>query len=156
MAKPTRPRYIRHRVYSRLRHGVNSLLKVFLDAQGARLASSATARSVIAADAPSDQLAIATHGWVTGDGPIIIESDDTLPGGIVDGQFYWPIFVNASSIRLATSRENAANGVYIDITSAGVGNMTATLASDGQAIMEQMRKGVPYDTIEATTDIDNL
>lgn len=157
MAKPSiyaRPRYVRQRVYQRLRHGVNSLLKMFVDDEGARLASTASTRTFTANT--NDTLTANSHGFVTGKGPVIVESSGTLPAPLAEDTPYWPIRIDANTFYLATSRENAARGVRIDIADTGSGTHTAEYASDGPAMLERLRQGVKPDQLRAEDDIDDL
>lgn len=157
MAKPAiyaRPRYVRQRVYSRLRHGVNSLLKVFVDTEGTRLASSASDRTFTAN--VNDTLTSNGHGFITGKGPVVLESSGTLPAGLAEDTFYWPIRIDANTFYLATSRENAVAGTRVDVTGTGTGTHTAAYASDGPAMLERLRQGVQPQTLRAEDDIDDL
>jgi len=157
MAKPpiyARPRYVRQRVYQRLRHGVNSLLKVFVNAEGARLAGTASTRTFTANT--NDILSATGHGFVTGKGPVLVESSGTLPAPLAENTPYWPIRINDDTFYLATSRENAAAGVRVDIADTGSGTHTAEYASDGPAMLERLRQGVKPDQLRAANDIDDL
>jgi hypothetical protein len=61
----------------------------------------------------------------TGDGPLrVSNSGGSLPGGLSAGTDYYWIGDLASVGQLATSRQNALNGVVIDITSTGSGTHT--------------------------------
>lgn len=55
---------------------------------------------------------------------VFVASDGTMPGGLTAGVAYYPIYVDARTIKLATSVANAVAGTAIDITSAGTGNIT--------------------------------
>lgn len=77
------------------------------------------------ADATSDSVAQSNHGLLTGDGPIrTTNSGGGLPGGLAIDTDYYAIYVNDDELRVATSRANALNNVFIDITSAGTGTHT--------------------------------
>lgn len=156
MSQPSRARHLRHRVYSRLRHGVTNILKAFVDGQGSRLASTATGRT-FTANSSTDVLTSSTHGFLTGKGPIeVSNSGGGLPGGLAASTLYWPIKIDADTFKLATTRENAAAGVAIDITSNGTGTQTAKYATSGAAMLERLRQGVDPNQLRGTSDVDNL
>lgn len=50
-------------------------------------------------------------------------SDGTLPSPLTAGTVYWPTYVDAKNFKLSTSPANALAGIFIDITSAGSGNI---------------------------------
>jgi hypothetical protein len=71
-----------------------------------------------------NELNLASHGLITGDGPIRLTTSGTLPAGLALTTDYWVIAVNSGSIALATSLANALAGNRVDITSAGSGTHT--------------------------------
>jgi len=79
----------------------------------------------------SNTLTIPQHGFLQGE---LVEYDargqDEIEG-LDTGQTYYVIFVNGNNLRLATSRENAHNGIAIDIleSPAAVGRHTLTSLS---------------------------
>jgi len=75
----------------------------------------------------TDQIVATAHGADTGDGPVQVTTDDTLPAPLVAGTSYWIIAIDAYTIQLATSKANADAGVIIDLTTAGVGTHTLRL-----------------------------
>lgn len=67
----------------------------------------------------------AAHSLQTGDGPIRLENTGgALPAGLAAATDYYVINVDSDSISLATSRDNALEGVEVDITGAGTGTHT--------------------------------
>jgi hypothetical protein len=74
----------------------------------------------------TEQIAITAHGFLDGDGVIIIAGTGTLPTGtgISDGAELFIIKVDANTIKLATTQANALAGTAIDITVAGSGTIT--------------------------------
>ncbi len=66
-------------------------------------------------------LAVNSHGFSTGDGPIKVGTTGTLPSGLNSSTNYWVINVNSGQIKLATSRSNALSGVALPITGKGSG-----------------------------------
>lgn len=75
------------------------------------------------ADATSNQITIAGHGLLTGDGPAAVRNvGGALPGGLAAVTDYWVIRVDANTIKLATSSSNAMAGTAVDLTTAGSGS----------------------------------
>lgn len=80
-------------------------------------------KTVSAVDQADNELDFAApHGLSTGDGPIrLTNTGGALPAGLALATDYFVIAVDADSISLATSRDNALEGVEVDITGAGSG-----------------------------------
>lgn len=154
MAQESRPRHVRHRVFSRLRHAASNL-KSFLLGEADRLDSTATGRT-FTANASTDVLTSNAHGFVTGKGPVVLTTSDTLPAGLSLDTPYWPIRIDANTFYLALTREQAARGSRVDVTDTGTGTHTATYAADGSAMLERLRQGVTPDQLRAEDDIDDL
>lgn len=74
------------------------------------------------ADDETETLAAMAHGLRTGDGPVRVSTDDTLPAGLVAGTDYWVIRVGDDELRLASSRDLAAAGTPVALTDEGTGN----------------------------------
>ncbi len=53
--------------------------------------------------------------------PVYLESSDTRPTPLEFGTIYYSIKLSASTFKLATTKQNALDGVAIDITEAGIG-----------------------------------
>lgn len=68
----------------------------------------------------------ASHGLLTGDGPIQLTTSDTLPTGLSLLTDYWVIKNNANSFKLATSLALALAGTVTAFSSAGTGTHTYT------------------------------
>ena len=66
---------------------------------------------------------------------IKFSSTGTLPGGLVSGTRYYAINVNATTIKVATSVDNANAGTAIDLTSQGSG--THTVDSDDNMCLDK-------------------
>jgi hypothetical protein len=80
------------------------------------------------ADSGTDQLTIAGHGMVTGDGPVNVFNYGTgglahsgLPAPLAADTNYWVIRDSADAIRLATSNALAVAGTAINLTTNGTG-----------------------------------
>jgi len=69
----------------------------------------------------SDILSSMSHGFATGD-VVKVLTTGTLPAGLATGTTYYAIRIDNNSLKLAASSQNAANGIAIDITDAGVGS----------------------------------
>lgn len=76
------------------------------------------------ADAGSDLLTVATV-YDTGD-VVRVSTTGTLPGGLSVSTNYWAIYISDTTIKLATSKDDAESGIEIDITSVGAGVHTVT------------------------------
>ncbi|NBO03570.1 MAG: hypothetical protein EBV16_05195, partial [Betaproteobacteria bacterium] len=77
--------------------------------------------------ADTDAFTITSHGFVTGD-KVNYDATTTAASGLTDGADYYVIKLNDNSFQLATSLENAVNGVRIDLaaTQNPVGTQTFT------------------------------
>ncbi len=88
-------------------------------------------------DDTDDGIEIVNHGFATGDRVRYInrgQSNQAI-GGLVDGQTYYVIRIDDDIIRLASSAQNASNGVDIDLetTNAGANHILDPLSgSDAQ------------------------
>lgn len=78
------------------------------------------------ANATTDLLTQADHGFYTGLILQVSNSGGALPTGLSALTDYYVIRVSSSTYRLATSLANALNNTYINITGAGSGTNTAT------------------------------
>ena len=75
-------------------------------------------------DFANNELDIATHGLETGDGPIQLTTTDTLPAGLSLSTDYWVIRVDAGTIQLAASLDDALDGTAVAFTDGGTGTHT--------------------------------
>jgi len=78
---------------------------------------------VTSVDATANTFTKASHGLLTGDGPVRLVGA-ALPGGTAEDTDYWVIKVDDNTFKLATGFVNSKNGVAIDLTSAGSGTIT--------------------------------
>src|SRR5262249_37742689 len=83
--------------------------------------------------ASSDLIQIMSHGLTTGQGPVMVSSSGTLPGGLSASTAYYIISANSNNIKLATSKANATAGTAVNITSVGTSNATLTITGVSQA-----------------------
>lgn len=72
----------------------------------------------------ADVVTIAGHGLVTGDGPFVASTTDTLPAGLATGTPYWVIRLTDNTLSLAASYAAALAGTVVDITDTGTGTHT--------------------------------
>lgn len=114
------------------------------------------ATQTFTADNGTEQLTATTHGYATGDGPLVLTTTGTLPAGLSLTQLYWPIVIDADIIQLATSQKAAALGSVVPFTDDGAGTHSIARAATGEAITEWNRQKNKPETIEALTDIDSL
>lgn len=83
----------------------------------------------VTADEVSDVLTFNSHGLQTGQ-PVVITFDSGF-GGLTSGNTYYVIALTANTFQLALSDTDAAGGVEIDITSAGLDATVTPQADDG-------------------------
>jgi len=83
-----------------------------------------------AVDAGDDTITLTDHGLFTKH-PVRVSTDDTLPAGLAASTTYYVIIVDADTISLATSEENADDGTAVDITDGGTGTHTVLSMFDG-------------------------
>lgn len=77
------------------------------------------------ANSVTNTMAVDGHGLLTGDGPFrVLNSGGALPVPLVAATDYWIIRTSQDKFSLATTRANALNGVFIDLTTAGTGTNT--------------------------------
>lgn len=109
--------------------------------------------AVYTADPATDILTLeAAEGRIdTGDG-VSVATQGSVPGGLVAGTVYYAIRTGPTTLKLATTSQNAEFGIAIDITSAGSGvqhirhydqtryrlDGTVDLAEDPPRILEEM------------------
>lgn len=72
-------------------------------------------------DTGADQITVTGHQYLTGDAILYEDQGGTAPGGLSDETIYFVIVVDADTIQLATSQDNAFSGTAINITSTGTG-----------------------------------
>lgn len=76
-------------------------------------------------DTGTDEITFtAPHGW-TDQLPIMIETTNTLPGGLSAAATYYVKVTAADKVKLSTRRIDVENDVFVNITSAGTGVHTA-------------------------------
>ena len=104
-----------------------SKLVLSVDAGEFRIRLGDQAPQTFTANAATDNLSINDHRFETGDGPYrVTNSGGALPAGLTVDTDYFVIADGSDTVKLATSTENAENGVHIDLTDVGSGTQTIT------------------------------
>lgn len=85
-------------------------------------------------DFSNNELDIGGHIYKEGDGPLQLVTTDTLPTGLSLETDYWIHVVGAGTVQLATSRDNALNGVYVAFSDVGVGTHTVEDTADSKRL----------------------
>jgi hypothetical protein len=70
-------------------------------------------------DIDNDQVTIPSHGLTTGVKLTELTTTGTLPAGLSTSTNYYPIVVDANTIKFATSQANAAAGTAVNLTDYG-------------------------------------
>jgi hypothetical protein len=102
-------------------------------------------KTISAVSTGADTLTITGHGLLTGDGPIQFASSGSLPAPLVAATNYWPVVVDANTIKVASTFQNAVAvvPVVIDLTTAGSGTITivatTTAVHAGSEIIQKAR-----------------
>ncbi len=99
---------------------------------------------ITGADAGANTITVPAHGILAGDGPIYLVGVD-LPAGLAQVTPYWPIVVDADTLKLAADLEDAIAdpAVPIDITDAGTGSMLVR-TPDFAALREAIVRATDY------------
>lgn len=100
-------------------------------------------------------LTASSHGYTDGEGPYVLTSTLTTPGGYTAGTLVWIHKVDANTIALALSRADALTANYIPLTSAGTGVLTLTKAMTSAGIFEMLRTN-RAESLVAASDVDSL
>ena len=151
----------------RLRHLRYSLLDLtgskrrrliaWLTGVSTTLDSTGTGQAFTTDFATDNELAIATHGHVDGDGPFEASSTTTLPAGLAADTLYWVNAVDAGNVTLHLSQNEALAGTNeVALTDDGTGTHTLTPSTTNQAVLEKVRQGNTADQLQDETDIDNI
>lgn len=104
---------------------------------GRQAAGTITDDDVDAVVFASNQLTITGHALQTGDGPFQFTTTDTLPTGIELATDYWAIVIDANTIQIAASLDDALNGTAVAFSDGGTG--THTLSDTADTMLMQWR-----------------
>lgn len=109
-----------------------SFLVMKADKGNWRMRPGDTLQKTFTAEADDDTLTITGHGYRTGHGPIRLNnSGGALPTGLSNSTDYYAIVVDANTIKLATSADNAAAGTAVAFTTDGSGTNTIVAQTAG-------------------------
>lgn len=97
------------------------------------LSNDTSARTIVSVDVGSDEIEATGHGLIT-EQPVVYATTGTEITGLTNGSTYYVIYIDADTIQLATTAANAASGTQIDLTGAGTGTQTLTLAIPAENI----------------------
>lgn len=82
----------------------------------------------------TDALTLTAHAYFSGSGPFRLTTSGTLPAGLALATDYYVIVVDANTIKLATTRDNALIGTAVDITDSGSGTHTIEDTADTKRV----------------------
>lgn len=102
---------------------------------------------------PTNLLHKTSHGLSVGDGPFLMTTSGSLPGGLVAGTYYYVHTVADADNFTVTSEFDSVDPTAI--TSAGSGTQTMTRASDIGSMYEYLKHNTPA-ALQAATDVDTL
>ena len=80
---------------------------------------------------------------------VVFTTTGTAPTGLTSGNSYWVTVVNATTIKLSTSRANFHDGVYT-VTSQGTGTHTFTLSLTNRALGDRIGEETHINTVLET------
>ena len=69
----------------------------------------------------TDQITINSHGFLPNQGILYSNGGGSSIGGLVDGYKYYVIYINANTIQLANTEDEARANTAIDLLSTGSG-----------------------------------
>lgn len=78
--------------------------------------------SALSVNVNSNTITVNNHGFVTGDFVQYKDGGGTAIGGLVDNGTYYVVKIDNNNLRLATTKLNANQGYYVDLTSSGSGS----------------------------------
>lgn len=90
--------------------------------------------TISAVDTGTDQLTVGANESLQTGQAVVYASSGTAIGGLTSASTYYVIRVSATVVKLASSRALAVAGTALDLTSAGSGTQTLTLALTARAL----------------------
>ena len=102
-------------------------------------------------DSTADTISITAHGFSTG-AVFQLTTDGTLPTGLALATDYYAIVVDANTLKLASSFNNALAGTAVDFTDDGTAAQTATLTPEALSLslaVEGSLDGVNWSVADA-------
>jgi hypothetical protein len=99
-------------------------------------------KAISSADTGTGALQVIAHGLASGDGPIhVVKTGSALPAPLAENTDYWAVPVDADHVRLAASFLNARRGIFITLTTTGIGaNTLASTSTSARAGAELTRR----------------
>lgn len=94
------------------------------------------AGTITAVDPATDQLTIPAHGFTGTVAPAFVASSATVPTGSYRGVPYHLIIVDANTVKLAASLDDALAGTAVDLTDAGSGKLQLLVSAAADTILE--------------------
>lgn len=94
--------------------------------------------TVSSVDDSTNVLTAASHGRLTGDGPVQLVGTD-LPDGTEEEVNYWIIKVTDNTFKLASTYVDAMNGLAVDLADAGSGAITLVDTDTTQRTGEEVK-----------------
>jgi hypothetical protein len=76
-----------------------------------------------AVNVTTDEITIPSHNFLPINGIVYSNGGGTSIGGLVEGFKYYIIYVNANTVKLATTEDNARNNIAVDLLSVGSGTL---------------------------------
>jgi len=107
-------------------------------------------QSTFTADAGTNELTVASNSTLFTGAAVTVASTTTLPAGLSAATTYYVIRSSATVVKLASSLANAHAGTAIDITSAGSGTHTITMALTARALGEHLGEESHVSTVSET------
>lgn len=105
----------------------------------------------IVADHTTDELTYVAHGFL--DGLKVELTGADLPDGLLESTPYYVIKIDDDRFKLATNRDNALNGIAIDLVDSGSGEITAEPASAIDADIKFQKNDAPRGETAQWADI---
>lgn len=106
-------------------------------------AGQATLVSDFEADETTDEITISDASSFSTGVPVTVATTDTLPSPLLPATTYYCIYIDATTIKLASSLDDAANATPINLTTNGLGTNTITIDysnwAPGQYVGDEMR-----------------
>lgn len=118
-----------------------------------------TVENMDSVDPGTDIITKASHGLSTGQGPFILTTTGTLPGGLELDTYYWVEVIDANTFYLHLYRGGSTEaGARVDFTDAGSGTHSYQLAGDGDflAFLDYMKQGVGTPAIQDMLSLDQV
>lgn len=157
MARAPRIRHARHRSFIGAERGSSGVRRLqrhsdFIAERVTTLAATAATDDFTAAAAVMTATA---HGLVSGDGPYVLTTTDTLPAGLALATGYWVRVIDANTFSLHNSRIEAVRNLNaVASTDGGTGTHSFALQVTREAINDYLRQGADAGALRGLADVD--